>query len=494
MIWHFQHPGTVGVSYGDANRLLDRIEASGTEPHALLVMRGGIPALEGYWAPYGPGMIHGDQSLTKTLTGIALGAAVTEGLLSLEERLIDVFPEYAGHTRGKPWWDELKIRHICTMGTGMESQPAVTDPDWVEKFFDIDIVHRPGTALYYNSIACSMVGACIRKKTGLGLKAYLTPRVFDKIGIDPERMAWHRHADGLENGSGGWISTARDNALLMELYRRGGIWNGERILSEAWVNFALRVQNPHSDGAAYGGMMWMYPDYMMADGAMGQWSMLFPKKELVISMQQTIPRPEAGDRVRAALTDFAAGLREEAVSWTEQETEAFGRRLSCLAIPAPRWGENRAAMAWLQGRRLRVTEGYARFFADDLCIFNLDYDAPVESFGFANQNGDLSLEVTARGKTIRCPIGMRGSRLISDVAPVSSNPARTACMAGRFADEKTLILEIRWLESCRVHYVTFRFDETGAEITTERVSVGGFDKPEEKARGVWTEGAGVCPR
>ena len=64
MIWKFQHPGTVGVSYGDANRLLDAIEASGTEPHALLVMRHGIPAFEGCWAPYGPGIIHGDQSLT----------------------------------------------------------------------------------------------------------------------------------------------------------------------------------------------------------------------------------------------------------------------------------------------------------------------------------------------------------------------------------------------------------------------------------------------
>lgn len=488
MIWHFQHPGTVGVSYGDANRLLDAIEASGTEPHALLVMRHGIPAFESYWAPYGPGIIHGDQSLTKTLTGIALGAAVTEGLLSLEDRLIDLFPEYAHHTEGKPWWDELKVRHICTMGTGMESQPPVTDPEWMEKFFTIDIVHQPGTALYYNSIACSMVGACIRKKTGLGLIDFLTPRVFEKIGIDPERIAWHRHADGLENGSGGWISTARDNALLMELYRRGGEWNGERILSREWVDFALRVQNPHSDGATYGGMMWMYPGFMMADGAMGQWSMLFPEKDTVISIQQTITKPETADRVRAALAGFAAGLRDEAVSWTEEETRNFERRLSSGAIPAPRYGENRAALRKLDGRTLKVTEGKARFFADDLCIFNLAYDAPVEAFSFTARNGDLLLGVTARGKTVTCPVGMKGLRLISDVEPVSANPARTACMAGAFEDADTLRLELRWLESCRVHELTFRFDECGADISTVRVPVGGFDVPEEKARGTWVKG------
>ena len=492
MIWNFQHPGTIGVSCGDANRLLDAIEASGTEPHALLVMRRGIPAFEGYWAPYGPGIIHGDQSLTKTLTGIALGAAVTEGLLSLEDRLIDLFPEYARYTEGKKWWNELKVRHICTMGTGMESQPPVTDPEWVKKFFTVDIVHQPGTALYYNSIACSMVGACIRKKTGLGLIDFLTPRVFDKIGIDPKKIGWHKHADGLENGSGGWISTVRDNALLMELYRRGGLWDGERILSREWVDFALQVQNPHSDGPTYGGMMWMYPGFMMADGAMGQWSMLFPEKDLVISIQETITGDGTTERVRTALADFAAGLREEAVSWTEAETRAFKRRLSCLAIPAPHYGENPAALRQLDGRSLKVTEGKARFFADDLCIFSLAYDSPVDVFTFSVQNGNLVLGVTSRGKTVRCPVGMKGQRITWDVEPVSGNPARTACMAGAFEADGTLRLELRWLESCRVHYLTFRFDGDGADISTVRVPVGGFDVPEEKARGEWLKGESAC--
>ncbi len=485
MIWAFQHPGTVGVSSGGAHRLLDEIEASGTEPHALLVMRHGIPAFEGYWAPYGPGTIHGDQSLTKTLTGIALGAAITEGLLSLDDRLIDLFPEYAHHAEGRKWWNELQVRHICTMGTGMESQPPVTDPDWVEKFFTIEIVHPPGTALYYNSIACSMVGACIRKKTGLGLIDFLTPRVFEKIGIDPGRIAWHKHADGLENGSGGWISSARDNALLMELYRRGGVWDGERILCKEWVDFALQVQNPHSDGATYGGMMWMYPGFMVADGAMGQWSMLFPEKDTVISILETISAPETVQKVRTALERFVAGLQEEPAVWTEAETEAFQRRLSCLAIPAPRYRENRTALDRLDGRTLTVTEGTARFFADDLCIFNPEYDSPVEAFSFHAENGELELGVTARGKTVICPIGMKGQRITKDIPPVSTNPARTACMAGHFLDERTLQLEIRWLESCRVHLLTFRFDGQGADLSTVRLSVGGFDVPEEKARGIW---------
>ena len=333
MHWQMSHPGTVGISAGAADRLLDALESCGTEPHALLVMRHGSPVFEGYWAPYAPGIIHGDQSLTKTVTGIALGVAITEGILHLDDRLIDIFPEFAHHTQGRPWWDQLRVRHIATMGAGMERQPPVTDPDWIEKFFQMDIVHAPGSAFYYNSIACSMVGACIRKRTGLGLMDYLTPRVFNKLGIDVEHLRWHKHPDGMENGSGGLISTVRDNALMMELYRRDGIWEGERILCPEWVDFALHVQNPHTDGATYGGMMWIYPGFVMADGAMGQWSMLFPEKDMVISIQETIVGGSTCDRVRKALTSFVDTISDTPQSWTEEEIVSFQRRLRSLSLP-----------------------------------------------------------------------------------------------------------------------------------------------------------------
>lgn len=485
MHWQMSHPGTVGISAGAADRLLDALERCGTEPHALLVMRHGSPVFEGYWAPYAPGVIHGDQSLTKTVTGIALGVAITEGILHLDDRLIDIFPEFAHHTQGRPWWDLLRARHIATMGAGMERQPPVTDPDWIEKFFQMDIVHAPGSAFYYNSIACSMVGACIRKRTGLGLMDYLTPRVFNKLGIDVEHLRWHKHPDGMENGSGGLISTVRDNALMMELYRRGGIWEGERILCPEWVDFALHVQNPHTDGATYGGMMWIYPGFVIADGAMGQWSMLFPEKDMVISIQETIVGGSTCDRVRKALTSFVDTISDTPQSWTEEEIVSFQRRLRSLSLPAPEYQQNQAALHQLDGRRLVVTEGVARFFADDLMIFNHEYSTPIDAYTFHERNGDLLLTVEARGLAVTCPVGLRGYRPVCDVPSVSTNPARTACVTGAFPDAHTLALEIRWLETCRVHRLIFHFDAVGATITTIRVPIGGFDVPEETAHAQW---------
>ena len=169
-------PGAAGISFVAVSRFLDTLDKLDTEPHAFLAARHGQTFLEGYWAPYGKGVVHGCQSLTKTVTGIALGAAMQEGILGLDDRLIDLFPEYRIHTTGRPWWEALRVRHIATMSAGMDSQPQVTAPDWIERFFREEIVHEPGTAYFYNSIACSMVGACIRKRTGSGLMEFLSGR------------------------------------------------------------------------------------------------------------------------------------------------------------------------------------------------------------------------------------------------------------------------------------------------------------------------------
>lgn len=478
-------PGAIGISFGSANRLLGRLEAPDTEVHALLVARGGWVGLEGYWAPYGPGQPHGSQSLTKTMTGVALGAAMQEGLIGLDERLVDVFPEYARHAAGRRWWDALRVRHIASMAAGMDAQPSVTSPDWLEDFFRMEIAHAPGTAFFYNSIACSTVGACVRKRSGQGLMDFLKPRVFDVVGIDAGHLLWHRHPDGLENGSGGLVSTARDNALMMELYRRGGVWDGRRILSREWVDFALRVQNPHTGRPAkYGGMLWVRDGFVMADGAMGQWAMLFPGKDLVISINQTLDG-DAFERVLGALESFAAGLSDAPVEWTAEEIAAFENRLARLCIPAPRCREDRPALEALSGRALRVVSGEAQFFADDLAIFDRAYTAPVRRFGFEAADGNLRLHVCADGGEVVCPVSMKGSRPVCTLDPVSPNPARTASVTGAFEKDGALALEVRWLESCRVHNVTFRFDEEGADIVTERVPVGGFDVPPLYARAVW---------
>ena len=83
----------------------------------------------------------------------------------------------------------------------------------------------------------------VRKATGLGLQDYLTPRLFDKIGIDAANLRWMTMPDGMEVGGGGLFATTEDNLRLMKLYADDGMWNGERILSEDYAHKAVSLQN-----------------------------------------------------------------------------------------------------------------------------------------------------------------------------------------------------------------------------------------------------------
>ena len=82
-------PESVGIESSAIMELLDELESGFTEPHGLMIMRYGKICAKGWWAPYAPGIPHGQQSHTKTYAATAVGIAYTEGLLSLDEKIID---------------------------------------------------------------------------------------------------------------------------------------------------------------------------------------------------------------------------------------------------------------------------------------------------------------------------------------------------------------------------------------------------------------------
>lgn len=81
-----------------------------------------------------------------------------------------------------------------------------------------------------------------REKTGIPAEEYLKSRLFDKIGIDSDNFLFERMPDGTVFGGGGFYATTEDNLRLMKLYKDGGVWDGERILSEEYVKMAISKQ------------------------------------------------------------------------------------------------------------------------------------------------------------------------------------------------------------------------------------------------------------
>lgn len=87
-------PAAEGVDAHRVEGFLDAIEAApDTEPHSVMILRHGRVIAAGWWAPYGPDRMHALCSLSKSFTGTAVGLAVAEGLLNLDDPVVSYFPE-----------------------------------------------------------------------------------------------------------------------------------------------------------------------------------------------------------------------------------------------------------------------------------------------------------------------------------------------------------------------------------------------------------------
>ena len=470
-------PESVGIPSESIEKLLDKLEEGWTEPHGLMIMRDSKVFAEGWWAPYAPGICHGLQSHTKTYAATAVGIAVTEGILRLDERVIDIFPDRAPKDPSENL-KLLTVRDVLCMGCGMEKMP-MGGVDWIDQFLATPVVHKPGTAFMYNSTGSTLLGAMVREKTGLGLIEYLTPRFFDKIGIDPSNLKCICMEDGMEMGGGGLYATTEDNLRMMKVYADGGVWEGERILSEEYVKLATSLQNesateravnpPAEDNfVGYGFQIWMCrPEGVYrADGAMGQFTIVFPKFIMVPAITENASGSTGGVMPQKALDTIwewyyslpAPEVKE--LPANEEAAAHLARRMSMLALPRP----NRSRISPLQEEAAgtyKASEGYFAFKQvnpfirdtqeDGVDTMKISFDAHGVRFETVDKLGEEKVLIAA----------MDGSRKENTVAGLAS----IALASAEWVEDDVLRVTLRMVETCNEQYFDFKF--AGEDLSCE---------------------------
>lgn len=466
-------PEAVGVPSAAVERLLDQLCYGGmTEPHGLMLMRRGQVFAEGWWSPYAPGIRHGLQSHTKTYAATAVGIAYTEGILRLDERVIDIFPAQAPANPSENL-RKLTVRDVLCMGCGMEEMPRPSK-DWIRDFLATPVVHTPGTAYMYNSTGSTLLGAMVRQKTGLGLHDYLTPRLFDKIGIDAANLRWLTMPDGMEVGGGGLYATTEDNLRLMKLYADGGLWEGERILAADYVRLATTLQNESATEAAvnppakdnfvgYGFQIWMCrPEGVYrADGAMGQFTIVDPRRELLIAITENAGGMTGGvcpQQVLDWLWEFLDELPDPAVDALPPDEAAAGRlkqRLSRLALPAPGFGPYSPLREQINGRTYTIQKGRLSF-GDNMALFMTGGSPPagIRDLCFRFGSGDCVVSYTQEGTSHSLRAAMDGTRAANTLG---TGAASLALASAAFTAPDELTLTLRWVETCSEDRYPFRF-------------------------------------
>jgi len=288
-------PEEQGVPSETIARFFKQIQEKGYDVHGLMMIRHGKVIAEHWWAPYAPQYQHAMYSATKTFTGAAVGFAVQEGLLKIEDKVITFFPDLLPDTIS-PQLAELTVKHLLTMSVGHAStQYAGSGRNQVRSFLAAKFAHEPGTSFAYNITASHMLSHIITKVSGVTISEYLQPRLLDPLGI--EEVIWEMDNDGINMGNGGSHMKTSDLAKMGLFLLNKGKWNGKQLLDPAWIDAATTPhiyqhpersaeenENAADDGSqGYGYQIWMGRHHSYrAIGGQNQLIMVIPDYDFIL--------------------------------------------------------------------------------------------------------------------------------------------------------------------------------------------------------------------
>lgn len=251
-------------------------------PHQVIVIRHAKIIAECSYAPYQHGMWHVTHSMCKTFTGMAVGLAIEDGLLSLDDKLDDIFPQYIKLLK-RFNRKEITIRNLLTMTSEVSYSEAgaIDGTDWRTNFMSSSCKCEPGTKFDYNSMNSYMLSAAIQEKTGMTMFDYLRQRIFHPMGI--EEIFWEESPQGITKGGWGCFIRPEDAGKLGQLFLNHGKWNGKQLISAKWLSEMSRTQVDNGQ-FGYGYQMWMEerPGGYAMNGLFGQDVVIYPDDDMIL--------------------------------------------------------------------------------------------------------------------------------------------------------------------------------------------------------------------
>ncbi len=259
---------------------------------SFMVLRHGKVIAEGWWKPNSADAPHVLNSVSKSFTSTAIGLAINEHKLKLEDRVLNFFQADAPPNPSANL-QAMTVRDLLTMSGGHEVEPSRDGGPTVKQFLAQPVVFRPGTHFLYNTMGTYVLSSIITKVTGQTTLEYLKPRIFGPLGIKSPR--WDASPEGNSLGGYGLYLPTEDIAKLGQLYLQKGKWNGKQLVPRKWVEQATskRIDNEKESHSqigpdwieGYGFQFWRCRhNAYRADGAGGQFIVVMPDQDAVIAI------------------------------------------------------------------------------------------------------------------------------------------------------------------------------------------------------------------
>src|SRR4030095_7379780 len=160
-------PEREGISSADILDFVDTADRQIDTMNSFMFVRHGYVVAEGWWSPYDPTTPHILYSLSKSFTSTAVGLAISEGKMSLDDEVLKYFPEEAP-AEPSVNLKAMRVRDLLRMATGNVAEASFAgNIPWTRAFLAQPVPFKPGTHFLYNSPGTYMLSAIVQKVTGM---------------------------------------------------------------------------------------------------------------------------------------------------------------------------------------------------------------------------------------------------------------------------------------------------------------------------------------
>ena len=237
---------------------------------SLLIAKDGKLVIEQYFGGWRSDFPHTVQSITKSITSLATGAAIKQELIEgYQAKIADLMPSYTKYLQDDK--SHLTLHHFLSMGAGLNwdewsipygnpnnvrsIEMASNDP--VEFILNRDLEAEPGSSFRYNGGLVTVVGEIVAKQSGKkNFADYWQSSPMNTLCLQNAYISIQ--SGGVSNAAGGAYMRPRDMLKIGQFVAQDGVWNSERILPEGWIKRSTEKMLPTGDkGVSYGYYWWL---------------------------------------------------------------------------------------------------------------------------------------------------------------------------------------------------------------------------------------------
>ena len=338
--WTIATPESVDLDSARLCAIAARLKETEANVHAVVIVRHGRLIFEQYFSgpderwdvagryDFDATTKHDMRSASKSVISLLVGIAIDRKLIaSANEPVVKFLPEYAAVK--SPGWDQVALRHLLTMSSGMQwdenrgwndarnDEPHLgNEADPIRYILSKPIAKPPDSLWTYNGGSTDLLGNILERVSGKPLEAFAREVLFQPLGIAD--FEWKTYPkNGKIAPAIGLRLRPRDAAKIGQLVLNRGAWAGKQIVSPEWIEQSVRPRFQaigYFSGLFFYGQQWWLGrsvvqekevTWIAAMGSGGQRIFIVPDRDLVVMTTSGLYfEPHQGDGALDMLTNY----------------------------------------------------------------------------------------------------------------------------------------------------------------------------------------------